>query len=88
MSITFELPPEIERTLRDRVADFDAQAKESALVEMYRQGRLTHSELAEALGLSRYQVDGVLKRHGVVEDLLTLDEFRQELKYNDGAAGT
>ncbi len=87
MSVTFELPTQIENTLRRRVADFDAQAKESALVEMYRQGRISHFELAEALGLSRYQVDGVLKRHGVVEDLLTLDEFQQELKYNDGAAG-
>jgi hypothetical protein len=41
--ITFELPAAIEQQLRGRWADFDAVAKEAALVELYRQGKLTRS---------------------------------------------
>ena len=33
--------------------------------ELYRQERIGHRQLAEALGLSRYETDGVLKRHKV-----------------------
>ena len=37
MAITFELTAAIEQHLRGEWADFDAVAKESALVELYRQ---------------------------------------------------
>ena len=32
---------------------------------LYRQDRIAHHQLAEALGLDRYETDGVLKRHKV-----------------------
>jgi len=40
-------------------------AKEAFLVELYRRDRIAHHQLAEALGLDRYETDGVLKRHKV-----------------------
>ncbi len=67
MAISIELPDEIEQELRQRVADLDQAAKEVLLVELYRQGKLTHHQLSRALGLSRYETDGVLKRHAVYE---------------------
>ena len=74
MPITFRLPEAVEQHLREEFADLDQAAKEAALVELYRQGKITHFELAQALGLSRCQADGLLKRHGVTEDLLTHEE--------------
>jgi hypothetical protein len=35
--------------------------------------------MAEWLGLSRYETDGVLRRHNVVEDLLTSDELAEQV---------
>jgi predicted HTH domain antitoxin len=78
--IRIQLPELIEAQLRERLADLDQAAKEAALVEMYRQGHLTHHELAEALGLSRFETDGLLKRHNVTEDLQTPDEFSADLE--------
>jgi hypothetical protein len=78
MSISFSLPENIEKQLRDELGDLDQAAKESALVELYRQGKLSHGELAASLETSRYETDAVLKRHNVTEDLITVDEYRRQ----------
>jgi predicted HTH domain antitoxin len=65
MTISFEIPSEIEQELGGNGADLNGEAREAFLVELYRQGRITHYQLAEALGLNRYETDGVLKRHKV-----------------------
>ncbi len=79
MPVTFELPGDIERNLREQLGDLDQAAKEAAVIELYRQERLTHHELAQALGLSRLETDAVLKRHNVTEDLLTVEEFERQV---------
>ena len=79
MAITFQLPETIERHLREEFNDVDQVAKEAALVELYRQGKIGHFQLGQALGLSRYEVDGILKQHGVTEDLLSSDEHQAQL---------
>ncbi len=65
MTISFEIPPEIAQELRGDGADLGREAKEAFLVEIYRRDRIAHHQLAEALGLDRYEMDGVLKRHKV-----------------------
>lgn len=69
MTISFDIPNHIERLFAGDGGDPSLAVKEAALVELFRQGKLGHSELANALGLSRYETDGVLKRHGVLLDL-------------------
>jgi predicted HTH domain antitoxin len=78
-TVSFQLPDDVERQLRRELGDLDAAAKEAALVELYRQGRLSHGKLAESLGISRYETDALLKRHNVTEDLLTQEEFDQQV---------
>jgi predicted HTH domain antitoxin len=77
MNISFDLPNEIEAALRAAAPDPSLAAKESLLVELYRQQHITQHQLAEALGLNRYEVDGLLKRHNVPLDL-GVDDFRAE----------
>jgi Uncharacterised protein family (UPF0175) len=79
MAITFELPASIEEHLRGTCADFDSVAKEAAVVELYRQGKLTHHQLATALGLDRFATEELLQRHQVTEDLLTAEAFTSQL---------
>ena len=75
MAVSFELPTALERQLRSELVDLDELAKEAALVELYRQRKLTHHELATALGLGRIQAEELLLRHNVTEDLITAAEF-------------
>lgn len=79
MAVTFELPDTIEKQLRSEWADFDAVAKESALVELYRQAKLTRHQLAIALGLDRFAADELLHRHHVTEDLISAEALGLQL---------
>ena len=77
MAVTFELPSEIEKNLRQELGDLNRAAKEAALVELYRQHKLTHHELSQALGLSRFETEALLKNHGVNYDI-SLEDVRSE----------
>ena len=79
-TISFDLPDSVERHLATLSDNVDAAAKEAAVVELYRQGQLSHGALADCLGISRMEVDGVLERHGVTEDLPTVAECREQLE--------
>ncbi len=77
MSISFEIPQDIEQELRTNGLDVNREAKEACLIDLYRQERITHRQLAEALGLSRYETDGVLKRHEISPNV-TAREMRAQ----------
>jgi hypothetical protein len=79
MTVSFQLPSTIEEQLRRRLVDLDQVAKEAALVELYRQAKLTHHELATSLGLDRFETEAILRRHGVTEDCVTLEELDSQL---------
>jgi hypothetical protein len=78
MPVCIELPAHLEETLRRDIADLDHLAKESLLVDLYRQERITKHQLAGALGLDRFTVNDVLNRHNVTEDLPTAEEIIHE----------
>ena len=79
MPVTIELPPQLEESLRRDVGDLDQMAKESLLVDLYRQQRLSKRQLAQTLGLDRFAVNDVLNRRNVTEDLPTLDEIERQV---------
>jgi len=79
MTVSFQLPGTIEAQLRRELVDLDQVAKEAALVGLYRQEKLTHHELATALGLDRFETEALLRRHRVTEDCVTLEELDQQL---------
>ena len=56
--------------LRSAGIDLNQVAKESLLVESFRRGFVTHAQLARALGLDRFEMDALLKRHQVSEHSL------------------
>jgi hypothetical protein len=65
MTISFELPQSIEQHVGANTADVNREAKEAYLVELYRRRKISQHQFAEALGLTRVEADGVLKRHEV-----------------------
>lgn len=80
MTISFEVPESIEQQLRAAGVDLTHIAREAFLVDLYRKGAITHHELAQALGLSRYETDGVLKRRGVPIDI-SMEELQAETRF-------
>ncbi len=79
MSVSIELPPILEESLRREIADLDQLAKEALLVDLYRKERITKHQLATALGMTRFEVNDVLNRWNVTEDLPTLAEIESQV---------
>jgi predicted HTH domain antitoxin len=75
MSVTIELPEEIERQLETEWGNLPRRALEAVALEGYRSGALTVAQLRRILGFEiRLESDAFLKQHGVyleysVEDL-------------------
>ena len=89
MTISFDLPGEIEMSLRRTLGDIGQAAKEALLIELYRQEKLTRRQLSTALGLSRFETDAILKRHEVFYDMTAEDVARESEglhKLRDGHA--
>ncbi len=75
MSVTIDLPKEIEQQLETEWGDLPRRALEAVALEGYRSGALTLAQFRQMLGFeTRMEADAFLKRHGVyleysVEDL-------------------
>ena len=74
MSSSFEIPQDIEQQLRTDGVDLNREAKELYLMEQYRQARITHRQLQEALDLSFHEAEHLLKQRGLGQDL-DIEEF-------------
>jgi len=81
MVVNIQLPAELEQRLRQQSADLESEAKQAMLVELYRQDKLSHFELSQALGLERFETDALLKKHNVTEDLATDEEYDAALAH-------
>ncbi|MCL2640950.1 MAG: UPF0175 family protein [Phycisphaerales bacterium] len=80
MTLTVQLPLSVEQQLRRRTSDLPVEAKQAMLIEFYRQDKLTRYQLSEALGLSRFETDALLKKHNVTEDLPTSTELEEDFQ--------
>lgn len=67
MQITLELPDEIAHHL-SAGQDLSRAVLEALVLEACRAHRLSDHQAAELLGLSRHDLDGFLKAHGVYLD--------------------
>jgi hypothetical protein len=65
------------------VTHLDAVARETGLVELYRQGKLSHFALSQALGLDRFQTEDVLHKHNVTEDLGSVEDYLADIQTLD-----
>ena len=74
MTISFEIPREIEQQIRTSGVDLGRDAKEVYLMEQYRQARITHRQLEEALDLSFHETAQLLKDRNMGQ-VMDSDEF-------------
>lgn len=76
MRISFEIPPDVEDLLRPDMGGLDVKARAAFLLELYREGRISHSLLRESLGLSFHEMERLIKERGMGQDL-SLDEYEE-----------
>jgi hypothetical protein len=74
MTISFEIPHDIEQDVSTDGADLNGEAREAFLVELYRRRRISQHQLGMALGLDDYETDDVLRRHGVALEISVEDQ--------------
>jgi hypothetical protein len=77
MAISFELPPNIEEQVRTNGADINREAKVAYLLDLYRQDRISHAQLREALDISFHEAETLIKEHGAGHDI-SVEEFEAE----------
>jgi len=65
LTVTIDLPPDVEQRIRAERTNLNVEATEAYLVDLYRRGILSHLHLARSLSLDRFQTDAFLQRHGV-----------------------
>ena len=78
MAVTFQLPADVEKRLRAESLDLDAVAREASALELFRRGKLSHFELAQVLGLDRFQTDAYLIKQKVYEGSLTAEDLEAD----------
>ncbi len=77
MSVTIELPEEIEQQLEAQWGDLPRRALEALAIEGYRSGTLTQAQVRRMLGLeTSMEVDGLLKQAGVYLEQTVADVER------------
>jgi uncharacterized protein UPF0175 len=78
MDVHLEVPEELARQLASDSEDLARVALEALAADGVRSGKLSVFQARELLGIqSRYEMDGFLKKHGVLLDL-TLEDVRND----------
>ncbi len=77
--ITLQLPDDIAHGLVAKWKDLPRAALEAIAIEGYRTEALTSYEVRRLLGFgTRYELDGFLKRHNVLEKAYSLEDFEKD----------
>ena len=80
MTITFELPQNIEQQVRTNGTDVNREAKVAYLLDLYRQDRISHAQLREALDVSFHEAERLIKEHGAGHGI-SIEEFAEEREF-------
>ncbi len=65
MSVTIEMPKDVEDALESQWGDLPAAAKEALAIESYRQVKISIGFLAQMLGMGVIEAEGWLRARGV-----------------------
>ena len=78
MSVTLDLPKDIEDKLRRENPNLDSDLREACALALFRKGTLNHYQFSRILQIDRFETDALLKRHGVTEQALTLADLEAD----------
>jgi hypothetical protein len=73
MQVTIELPENVAKLLDCNPESFSRAVLEAVLMTAVREARLSRAEARRILGVSRYEMDGLLKRYSAASDFTVAD---------------
>jgi predicted HTH domain antitoxin len=82
MSVTINLPEEIEHHLESEWGNLPRRALEALALEGYRSGALSAGQVAEMLSLSLWETETLLKQRGVELDY-SVEDIKQDVEANE-----
>jgi predicted HTH domain antitoxin len=83
MKVTIDIPDSMQQSLQNQLGQDLAQAaKESLAMELYRAEKLSIGQVAELLGVSVYEAEGLMKQHHI-DAPYSLDDFEHDRKTLD-----
>ena len=83
MNVTLRIPDELAERLRASGAELERRALEAFAIAEYQAGRLFESDLCQMLGVSRYELDGLLKARSIFHDDMLADLERERRSFPD-----
>lgn len=79
MQLTVELPDEFAETLATHRTELEGDLREAIAVSAYRRGVLSRAQVGQLLGLHRFEVDKLFRRHHVYLDY-TDEQIERDLR--------
>jgi predicted HTH domain antitoxin len=77
MKVTIDIPDTMGQALCDQLGhDLEKAAKESLAIAWYQSEKISIGQVAEMLGLSVYQAEGLMKEHHV-DSLYSLEDYEK-----------
>ncbi len=80
VNVTVNLPPDVEKRLRDESPDLGAAVSEAFALDLYRRGVLDRHGLSQTLGLDRFETFSLLKRHQIFEGALSHEDVDADVR--------
>lgn len=78
MKLTIEIPLAVEQSLHQQLGqDLTQSAKEALAIGWYQAEKLSIGQVAELLGISIYDAEGLMKRHHV-DAPYSLEDFEHD----------
>lgn len=68
MTVRFDLPDELEESIRGQISNLDDVARQSLSIELYRRRVISRHRLGIILGLDSFQLEALLHARGVYLD--------------------
>ncbi len=81
MAVTLELPPELEKGLRDETPDLEREAMISFALDLFRREKITLHEFGTMLGMTRMAADAFLARRGEYAQTATMEDMESDYQY-------
>ena len=88
VTVTVNLPPDVERRVRDESPDLAAAVSEAFAVDLFRRGVLDRRGLGQALDLDRFETFALLKRHRIFDGALTHEDVDADVRSINELLGT
>jgi len=77
MTITFDIPGDIQERIGASGADLNRRAREAFLLELYRTEQISHAQLREALDMSFQEVETLIKQREAGPEA-SIEEFEAD----------